>query len=149
VLKIAFATSDGIAVDQHFGWCRRFDVYEVGPEGSRLLESRLLDEASDDEEGKIGSRLAAVTDCVILNISDIGGTAAARVVKAKIHPVKVAKGTSVADLLDRYVSTLAGTPPPWLRKVLRARDPQPATHSWTRSVAAVLKGETALKGDAA
>ncbi|SNQ50780.1 Protein NifX [Frankia canadensis] len=143
MLKIAFATSDGTAVDQHFGWCRRFDVYDVGPEGSRLLESRLLDEAANDEESKIESRLSAVADCVILNISDIGGTAAARVVKARIHPVKVAKGTSVADLLDRYVATLAGTPPPWLRKVLRARDPQPTTQNWTRSVAAVLKGDAA------
>ncbi|MCK9893241.1 nitrogen fixation protein NifX [Frankia sp. AgB32] len=143
MLKIAFATSDGTAVDQHFGWCQRFDVYEVGPTGSRLLERRLLDAASDDEEGKIESRLAAVLDCVILNISDIGGTAAARVVKAKIHPVKVAKGTSVEDLLARYISTLAGTPPPWLRKVMRARDPQPAEQSWTRSVAAVLKGDAA------
>jgi nitrogen fixation protein NifX len=143
VLKIAFATSDGTAVDQHFGWCRRFDVYEVGPEGSRLLETRLLDEASDDEENKIETRLGAVTDCVILNICDIGGTAAARVVKARIHPVKVVKGTSVADLLTRYVATLAGTPPPWLRKVLKARDGQPATQNWTRSVAAVLKGDAA------
>lgn len=143
MLKIAFATSDGTAVDQHFGWCRRFDIYEVGPEGHRLLESRLLDAASDDEESKIETRLGAVTDCVILNISDIGGTAAARVVKARIHPVKVAKGTSVQDLLARYVATLAGTPPPWLRKVLRARDPQPADQSWTRSVTAVLKGDVA------
>ncbi|CAJ65431.1 NifX protein [Frankia alni ACN14a] len=130
-------------MDQHFGWCRRFDVYEVGPEGSHLFETRLLEAASDDEQDKIESRLAAVTDCVILNIADIGGTAAAKVVKAKIHPVKVAKGTSVEDLLTRYVATLAGTPPPWLRKVLKARDPQPAAQSWTRSVAAVLKGDAA------
>ncbi|THJ75266.1 MULTISPECIES: nitrogen fixation protein NifX [Frankia] len=144
MLKIAFATSDGTAVDQHFGWCRRFDVYEVGPEGSHLLETRLLEAASDDEQDKIESRLAAVTDCAILNIADIGGTAAAKVVKAKIHPVKVAKGASVSDLLTRYVATLAGSPPPWLRKVLKhSESQQPAAQSWTRSVAAVLKGDAA------
>nr|P46038.1 RecName: Full=Protein NifX [Frankia alni]pir/JC4203/ nitrogenase NifX chain - Frankia sp [Frankia sp.]AAC82970.1 NifX [Frankia alni] len=143
MLKIAFATGDGTAVDQHFGWCRRFDVYEVGPEGSHLFETRLLEAASDDEQDKIESRLAAVTDCVILNIGDIGGTAAAKVVKAKIHPVKVAKGTSVEDLLTRYVRDAGRDPPPLVRKVLKAREPQPAAQSWTRSVAAELKGDAA------
>ncbi|WP_462186741.1 NifB/NifX family molybdenum-iron cluster-binding protein, partial [Frankia sp. CcWB2] len=61
MLKIAFATSDGTAVDQHFGWCQRFDVYEVGPEGSRFLETRALDAAPTDEQDKIESRLAAVS----------------------------------------------------------------------------------------
>ncbi|CAO5193610.1 Protein NifX [Frankia sp. AiPs1] len=144
MLKIAFATGDGTAVDSHFGWCRRFDVYEVNPEGATLLDSRLLDEASEDEENKIETRLSAVMDCAILNICDIGGTAAARVIKAKIHPVKVIKGTPIPGLLDRYVATLAGTPPPWLRKVMKSRDQQaPPAKNWTRSVAAVLKGDAA------
>ncbi|ABD13829.1 nitrogen fixation protein NifX [Frankia sp. CcI156] len=144
MLKIAFATSDGTAVDQHFGWCQRFDVYEVGPEGARFLETRALDAAPTDEQDKIESRLAAVSDCAILNISDIGGTAAAKVVKARVHPVKVVKGTAIPELLRRYTSTLAGNPPPWLRKVLRSHEPQPAA-TWTRGGATALKP----KGDAA
>ncbi|MEX5632579.1 nitrogen fixation protein NifX [Parafrankia sp. FMc2] len=130
MLKIAFATGDGSAVDQHFGWCRRFDVYEVGPEGYRLFETRELGPAEDDEEDKIASRLAAVTDCAILNVSDIGGTAAAKVIKARIHPMKVPKGTPIDGLLTKFVDVLAGSPPPWLRKILRAHVPQEVP-AWT------------------
>ncbi|CAI7980014.1 MULTISPECIES: nitrogen fixation protein NifX [Parafrankia] len=130
MLKIAFATSDGHAVDQHFGWCRRFDVYEVGPEGFHLFETRELGPAEDDEEDKIASRLAAVVDCAILNVCDIGGTAAAKVVKARIHPMKVPVGTEIDALLAKFVGVLAGNPPPWLRKVLRAHSPQVAP-AWT------------------
>ncbi|WP_018501678.1 nitrogen fixation protein NifX [Parafrankia discariae] len=130
MLKIGFATSDGSAVDQHFGWCRRFDVYEVGPEGYRLFETRELGPAEEDEEDKIASRLAAVVDCAILNVCDIGGTAAAKVVKARIHPMKVAKGTEIDALLTKFVAVLAGSPPPWLRKVLKAHSPQ-AAPAWT------------------
>lgn len=130
MLKIAFATSDGQAVNQHFGWCRRFDVYEVGPEGSRLLETRELGPAEADEEDKIASRLAAVVDCAILNVCDIGGTAAAKVVKARIHPMKVPSGTEIDALLTKFVAVLAGNPPPWLRKVLKTHNPTTAP-AWT------------------
>lgn len=123
MLKIAFATGDGTAVDQHFGWCRRFDVYEVSADRAELLESRLLAPPGDDEADKIESRLSEVRDCAILHICDIGGAAAAKVVKARIHPVKVPEGTPVAELLSRLQVVLGGNPPPWLRKVMRQRDP--------------------------
>lgn len=127
MLKVAFATSDGSAVDQHFGWCQRFDVYEVSVDEARLLETRTLDIAPIGEQGKIESRLAQVRDCAILNICDIGGSAAARVVNARIHPIKVPNPTPVNDLIVRLQAVLANNPPPWLRKVLR----QQSGRSWT------------------
>jgi nitrogen fixation protein NifX len=122
VLKVAFATSDGNAVDQHFGLCCRFDVYEVSADTAELIETRTL-EPADGEDNKIESRLAAVADCSILHICAIGGSAAARVVKAKVHPVKTAEDTRVTALIERLQSVLAGNPPPWLRKVLRQHSP--------------------------
>ncbi len=119
MLKVAFATSDGIVVDQHFGSCRRFDVYEVSAELASLYESRVLDPAVDDEAEKIESRLDAVRDCAILHVAAIGGTAAAKVVRARVHPLKVTEDTSIADQLVRLQRVLAGNPPPWLRKLLR------------------------------
>lgn len=125
MLKVAFATSDGIVVDQHFGWCRRFDVYEISAEKAQLLETRLLEPAAEDEESKIASRLGRVEDCAILNVCDIGGSAAAKVINAQIHPMKVAQGTSIGELVERLQAVLAGNPPPWLRKLLRRHSPDP------------------------
>ncbi len=119
MLKAAFATGDGVHVNQHFGWCRRFDVYEVAAEGFRLLESRLLEPAGEDEEDKIRSRVEAVRDCAMVYVASIGGTAAARVLNARVHPVKVRETEEIAALLDRLRQVLAGTPPPWLRKLVR------------------------------
>ncbi len=125
MLKAAFATGDGVHVNQHFGWCRRFDVYEVSAEGFRLLESRLLEPVGEDEEDKIGSRVEAVQDCAMVYVASIGGTAAARVVNARVHPVKVRETEEIAALLDRLRQVLAGTPPPWLRKLVRRGEPEP------------------------
>lgn len=125
MLKVAFATQDGVHINQHFGWCRRFDIYEISPEGFRLVESRRLEPAGEDEEDKIRSRLDAVRDCAMVYVASIGGTAAARVVNARIHPVKVRETEEVAGLLERLKEVLAGTPPPWLRKLLRQGRPGP------------------------
>jgi nitrogen fixation protein NifX len=128
VLKVAFATKDGTAVDQHFGWCRRFDVYGITDVHAELLETRTLPPASGAKDGagegdKIDSRLAAVADCAIVHLTSIGGTAAARVVNARVHPVKVPEGAPIPELLERLQAVLAGNPPPWLRKILRQHDP--------------------------
>lgn len=122
MLRTAFATTDGTAVDQHFGWSTRFDVYEISADGSHLLESRVLPPAEDDENSKIASRLDSVRDCHILVINDIGGSAAAKVVNAGLHPMKVTRGESIEDFTERLRKVLAGNPPPWLRKVLRRSD---------------------------
>lgn len=119
MLKAAFATADGVHVNEHFGWCRRFDIYEVSAGGFALLESRNLGPAGDDEDGKIDSRLEAVSDCAMLYISAIGGSAAAKVINAQVHPVKVSESEEIAGLLQRLQAVLAGTPPPWMRKLLR------------------------------
>ena len=130
MLKIAFATADGTAVDQHFGWCRRFDVYEVDAEQARLAETRELPSAAEDEDDKIDSRLAAIADCAVVHVTAIGGTAAARVVSRGVMPVKVPAGSGVPELVERMQGVLRGTPPPWLRKALRTRGTGPAA-AWS------------------
>ncbi|MEJ2579037.1 MAG: nitrogen fixation protein NifX [Kineosporiaceae bacterium] len=128
MLTIAIATRDGTAVDQHFGWCTRFDVYQVDAEHAELVQTRAPGSA-EGEDAKIASRLDAIRDCAIVHVTAIGPTAAARVVKAGLMPVKMPEGTPVAEVLTRLQEVLGGTPPPWIRKVLRQHSPD-AT-AWT------------------
>lgn len=129
MLTIAIATGDGTAVDQHFGWCTRFDVYRLDTGHAELVQSRTPDSA-EGEEATIASRLDAVRDCAIVHVTAIGPAAAARVVNAGVMPVKMPEGTPVAEVLTRLQDVLGGTPPPWLRKVLRRHDPATAP-TWT------------------
>lgn len=117
-MKVAFATSDMTHVNAHFGWTQHFLIYEVSPEGYHLAEARFLQPAGDDEDDKIQSRLNAILDCAMVYVASIGGTAAARVVKARIHPVKVKETETIDSILNNLVGVLKGNPPPWLRKLL-------------------------------
>ncbi len=119
-MKVAFATQDQQRVDAHFGWARHLAVYDITPAGYRFVEDFGFgdDLAEDGNEDKLAPKLAAIHDCAIVYVAAIGGSAAARVVASKIHPVKLPQPEPILDILDKLQDTLAGTPPPWLRKAL-------------------------------
>jgi nitrogen fixation protein NifX len=119
-MKIAFATQDLKRVDAHFGWAKNIAIYEISPEGHRLVEAVQFDGdlQEDGNEDKLTPKLNAIADCAILYVAAIGGSGAARVVAKKIHPIKVAQPEDIAEILGKLQTVLAGTPPPWLRKAL-------------------------------
>lgn len=125
-MKIAFATQDKERVDAHFGWAKYIAIYEINAEGYRYLETHDFggELAEDGNEDKLAPKLAAIADCAIVYVAAIGGSAAARVVASRIHPVKVPQPEPILDILDKLQATLAGTPPPWLRKALLKDQPR-------------------------
>ena len=119
-MKVAFTTQDLQRVDAHFGWAKNIAVYDVRPDGYDFVETFVFDGdlQEDGNEDKLAPKLEAIRDCAILYVAAIGGSGAARVVANKIHPVKVPQPEPILDILDKLQATLAGTPPPWLRKAL-------------------------------
>lgn len=120
-MKIAFSTQDKQRVDAHFGWAKNILVYDVTPAGYSFVENfefgGKLEE--DGDEDKLAPKLEAIKDCAILYVAAIGGSAAARVVASKIHPIKVPQPEPILDILEKLQDVLKGTPPPWLRKALQ------------------------------
>lgn len=124
-MKVAFATEDQQRVDAHFGWAKHLAVYDVTPQGYRFVQDFGFGDglAEDGDEDKLAPKLAAIADCAIVYVAAIGGSAAARVVAIRVHPVKVPQPRPIFDLLDKLQETLSGTPPPWLRKALMKGQP--------------------------
>lgn len=120
-MKVAFATQDKQKVDAHFGWAKHIAVYDVTKDGYSFVENfdfgGKLDE--DGDEDKLAPKLEAIADVAIVYVAAIGGSAAARVVASKIHPIKVPQPEPIMDILDKLQEVLKGTPPPWLRKALQ------------------------------
>lgn len=119
-MKVAFATQDQQRVDAHFGWAKHLAVYDIDGAGYKFVEDFTFGEdlAEDGNEDKLAPKLEAIGDCAIVYVAAIGGSAAARVVASKIHPVKVNQPEAILDILDKLQEVLKGTPPPWLRKAL-------------------------------
>ncbi|MBK5909929.1 nitrogen fixation protein NifX [Rhodothalassium salexigens] len=123
-LKIAIATNDRETLDAHFGSARTFAVYEVTPTASRMVEVLAFDDATDQDgqhdlvDDRITPKVDALAGCALLFVLAIGGPAAAKVVRAGIHPIKRKAPEPIADLIAQTQAMLDGTPPPFLRKAL-------------------------------
>lgn len=128
-LKVAFSTSDGLVIDQHFGRCSHFHVWEVGPEEAAFVERVSAVTTSDDEEDRTTARATALAGCAIVYTQQIGGPAAAKLVARRIHPLKTGGDLPVADAVARLQQVLRGSPPPWLRRALGAPPPAGAAET--------------------
>jgi nitrogen fixation protein NifX len=121
-MRVAFATSDGQAVDAHFGSTPRLLVYEVDGTGAREVGRVELETAEETgDHHKLEARVAAVAGCAVLYAAAIGPTAAARLRALGVRAVAAPPGEPLPALLDRLVALLAGSPPPWLRRAMAGR----------------------------
>lgn len=116
-IRVACASNSKEELDGHFGSCRRFLVYQVSSSEIRLIDVRSTAEG-EDEEDKNKWRAAQIADCHVLYIASIGGPAAAKVVRANIHPIKHVEGGIAREVLAKLQTVLAGSPPPWLAHVM-------------------------------
>jgi nitrogen fixation protein NifX len=78
----------------------------------------------DAEADRIGPKVAALAGCHLLFVLAIGGPAAAKVVSAKIHPVKLAAPEPIEQVISKVRSLMTSDPPPWLRRALAASQPR-------------------------
>jgi nitrogen fixation protein NifX len=117
-MKIAFTSSTGEMIDQHFGQCQSFHIWEVGPDEAGFLTTINAITTAEDEEDRILARATAIADCAIVYTMQIGGPAAAKLIAKKIHPMKTGSEVSLKETVERLQEVLRGNPPPWLRKAM-------------------------------
>ena len=115
-LRVAVAANRGENLDGHFGSCERFLIYQVSPDTIKLIAIRSTVEA-DAAEDKNAARSALINDCQIVYVQSIGGPAAAKVVRAGVHPVKKPTGGAAREVLVELQGRLT-SPPPWLAQIM-------------------------------
>jgi len=131
-MKIAFATTDGVNVDEHFGRAGMFAVYQLTADGYCFIEMRKFadgrDLAIEETKGmgqahddRVESKVEKLKDCKIVYLTEIGGPSAARLVKKGMMPIKVKEIVTIEESLKRLLETIQKSPPPWLRKAMNTQ----------------------------
>jgi len=115
-VRVACASNKGEMLDGHFGSARRFLIYQVSPDELRLVDVRDADDTG--AEDKSAHRAQLIRDCQVLYVASIGGPAAAKVVKANVHPIKYPNGGSARERVGALQKVLGNKAPPWLAKAM-------------------------------
>jgi nitrogen fixation protein NifX len=115
-IRVACASNKGEMLDGHFGSARRFLIYQVSPGELRLVDVRDADDTGAEDRN--AHRAQLIRDCQVLFVASIGGPAAAKVVKADVHPIKYPDGGSARNRVAQLQSVLGDKAPPWLAKAM-------------------------------
>jgi nitrogen fixation protein NifX len=116
-IRVACASNTYDVIDGHFGSCARFLIYQVSKDEIRLIDVRST-ECTVEVDDKNAFRTDLIKDCHVIYIASVGGPAAAKIVKASIHPIKHLDGGVAVDVLKQLQEVLHDAPPPWLAKVM-------------------------------
>lgn len=117
-MKVAFATKDLETVNAHFGGAKEFAVYNVSKAGFELYGVIKTDTETIQGDEKTEFKVKALDGVDIMYCESIGGTAAAKVIRSGIHPMKVQEPTQISQILEDLVAMINGNPPPWVKRIM-------------------------------
>ncbi len=131
-MKVAFASTRGTTVDEHFGRAGAFAIYDITPEGAEFLELRRVADGDLDTEvvvtrgmgdlhdAAIATKIDKLVDCKIVYFTEVGGPSAAKLVRKGVMPLKTDQATPIDSLAEKLAETMRTNPAPWMRKALAA-----------------------------
>ena len=131
-MKVAFASTRGTTVDEHFGRAGAFAIYDITPEGATFLELRRVADSDLDtdvvvtrgmgdlHDAAVAAKIEKLSDAKIVYFTEIGGPSAAKLVRRGVMPLKAEPSTSIESLAAQLVETMRTRPAPWMRKALAA-----------------------------
>lgn len=121
-LRVAFASTDRVRVDQHFGAAAAFAVFDVAADSAQLVGiTEFLDAAQDGFDAKLPAKIATLAGCGAVYCLAVGASAVKQLLAAGIQPVRVEEGASIEALVADLQREIASGACGWLAKALKRR----------------------------
>lgn len=113
--RVAVASGNRLVIDCHFGHAERFDIYDIDPNGARLIEQRSVEhycQGGYGDEDKRDVILRTLHDCTACFVARIGDGPQSCLRRAGIEPVSeyayVPIGTALREwFTKRTVASVA------------------------------------------
>lgn len=122
LLMVAFASSDGESVNQHFGSSQGFHVFGVrGNEATLMAIKTFPKEKKDGNEDKLKPKLSWLHGCDLVYCGSVGGSATKQLVMLGAHPIVVKGGPEIEEIIEELQQELTGKLSPMLERVIRQK----------------------------
>ena len=119
LIKVAFASSDGLVVDEHFGSARSLFIYGIELNKHFLLDVIEFHPLNENSEDKLGTKLDLLNDCIAVYSRACGASAIKKLLDRNIQPVKVSEGSEIIELILALQNELKEGPSSWLARAIR------------------------------
>ena len=138
MLKVAFATDDRVAVNQHFGATVGFTIYALDGERAKLVqvaefpaesmdgnENEVSAQGNAGEAGvgrshnKLAEKIAALAGCAAVYCLAVGGSAARQLLAGGIQPVRLDDEVAIEQLLVQLRTAIREGGIAWIDKLVK------------------------------
>ena len=120
-MKIAFASTDNIHVNDHFGWCKCYYLYEIKDDTFTFLKALPSPNEIAEEGDKLSYKIQCLEDANIVCASHIGPRASLMVKSSGIFVLKTEKEDEpIEALLNTLIALKNSNPPLWMQRFLHA-----------------------------
>jgi nitrogen fixation protein NifX len=118
-MKIAFASKDGIHINEHFGWCEKFYLYEIDAQSYQFIKEIDSSLKYNEEVEKLTYKIECIEEADIVCVSQIGPKAANMVQSVGVYPMRASsESDTIESTLESLKKMLDSNPPLWMKRIL-------------------------------
>jgi nitrogen fixation protein NifX len=122
VIRVAFASSDRVRVDQHFGAAEGFAIYDVTPDKATLVGvAEFAEESMDGNEGKLAAKVDFLDGCAAVYVLAIGASAIKQLTARGIQPIRINEVDTLDDLLRDISTAIGAGGVAWIERAIAAQ----------------------------
>ena len=117
-MKIAFASKDNIHVNEHFGWCQKFYIYEIKGDDYAFVKEVDSSQNIEDEVDKLTYKIECLEQSDILYVQQIGPKASRMVKASQVFPLQASKENEKIEEVLQSLIKMKSNPPIWMKRLL-------------------------------
>ena len=120
-MLVAFASTDGIHINDHFGWCKCFYMYDLLDDSFVFVKAIDSTQELQVESEKLAYKIGCIEEAKILCVSQIGPNASTLVKSAGIFVIKAnTENDTIEEVLLNLLKLKNTNPPLWMQRLLSA-----------------------------
>lgn len=116
-MKIAFASTDGKNLNEHFGCSLKYYIYSLDESEYNFEKEINASTQIEDHTDKLQYKIDLLKNCDILCVIQIGPGASTMVKQSGLYPL-TSKEEPIEDVLKKLQEMLKENTPLWLKRIL-------------------------------
>jgi nitrogen fixation protein NifX len=118
-MNIAFASKDGVHINEHFGWCQKFYLYKIDIYGVHELGTSDASLDYKEESDRLAYKIECLGESNIVCVAQIGPKAANLLQSIGIYPLKSSnENETIASFNNTLYSYLSDDHAPlWFKRM--------------------------------